>query len=366
MRPRLETVQALRGAACLLVVLFHAGQFETRFGLGFNPLKPFLWFGYAGVDLFFAISGFVIAYAHRDQFGRPRVVPAFLFRRAWRIYPVYWVALAAAAAAHFGMFRILPPAPGGPDQWWAAVALMPAPDGVQPWVPQAWSLAYELAFYLTFAVLLCLPRRWAAAAGAAWFGLVAAAGLTGWWPGRFIPLWVAPLVAEFLLGAAVGLTLTTGGRRRAGAALACAAGWLAVGLGATFDRDPARLMMDPGLRAVVFGVPFGLVVFAAAAADLAGGARVPRWLVVIGEASYPVYLVHLLTQTGVFLLWCWLDLGHSRVPHLLWAAATVGAAVGAGWVLHRLVEKPLLGLAKRRRPAGREESRGEVPRRQAA
>src|SRR4051812_18041777 len=96
MRERFDTLQALRGAACLLVVVLHTAGVEAKFGLRFAPLRPVQWFGYAGVDLFFVLSGFIIAATPRADLGRPRRLPAYLFRRAWRIYPTFWAVLALA------------------------------------------------------------------------------------------------------------------------------------------------------------------------------------------------------------------------------------------------------------------------------
>ena len=64
-------------------------------------LWPVRWFGFAGVDLFFALSGFIITWAHLRDLGRPGKLPPYLFRRAWRIYPPFWAALVSAAALSY-------------------------------------------------------------------------------------------------------------------------------------------------------------------------------------------------------------------------------------------------------------------------
>jgi exopolysaccharide production protein ExoZ len=51
-------------------------------------------FSAAAVQFFFVLSGFVMMTAHRRDFGRLASIQKFWFRRAGRIYPVYWLSLA--------------------------------------------------------------------------------------------------------------------------------------------------------------------------------------------------------------------------------------------------------------------------------
>src|SRR5437763_1316729 len=102
-----HNLQVLRGVACLLVVVFHVACIEGKYGLGFSPLRPVRWVGFAGVDLFFVLSGFIIAATCRADLGRPGRLPRYAFRRAWRIYPPYWFALAVMV----GVYAFLGPAP---------------------------------------------------------------------------------------------------------------------------------------------------------------------------------------------------------------------------------------------------------------
>src|SRR4051812_5118943 len=97
MRDRFDSLQALRGVACLMVVCYHAAAAERGYGLSFSPLRPALWVGFGGVDVFFVLSGFIIATIGRPDLGRPDRLPTYLFRRFWRVFPTYWLALAAAA-----------------------------------------------------------------------------------------------------------------------------------------------------------------------------------------------------------------------------------------------------------------------------
>ena len=69
MSSRLHNLQALRGAACLLVLVYHLAAFElaTETSAHRHILHPVTFFGFAGVDLFFVLSGFVITWVHADD-----------------------------------------------------------------------------------------------------------------------------------------------------------------------------------------------------------------------------------------------------------------------------------------------------------
>ena len=99
MRTKLDNLQGLRGVACLLVLGVHAGGWESDFGVSREFLRPFRWFGFAGVDLFFVISGFIIAHTQAGSFGNARAIPGYLFRRFWRVYPLFWITMLIAVPA---------------------------------------------------------------------------------------------------------------------------------------------------------------------------------------------------------------------------------------------------------------------------
>jgi peptidoglycan/LPS O-acetylase OafA/YrhL len=351
MRDRLGNLQALRGVACLLVVVYHVANVERDFGLGFNPLRPFLWFGYAGVDLFFVLSGFIIAATSRADLGRSARLPRFAFRRVWRIYPTYWAALAVAV----GVFAVLSPDPLITANWlWEAIdTLLLLPQTPIPrFVPVAWSLSYELMFYAVFAALFLLPRRAAGPVLLAWAGLVLGAAVAGYaLRERFGALVLSWYVLEFLAGVLLAWRTPRLTGRQAAVALGAAAAWAAVGSVVWFDPDPVRLTIDVPRRVLVFGPAAGLVVCAAAGWERAGGRLGWRWLEATGDASYSVYLVHPAALTLTLYLTILVGWSHRKAWHVGWVGVMVAAGVGAGLLFHQWVERPLLNLAKRRRPA---------------
>jgi peptidoglycan/LPS O-acetylase OafA/YrhL len=352
MRPTLSNLQALRGVACLAVVLYHVAGWEVMIWSPVKVLWPVRWFGFAGVDLFFALSGFIITWAHHRDLGRPWKLPGYLFRRAWRIYPPYWAALPVAIALSATVAKQPVFTPGWPSDWLDWVLLAPRSDACR-FVPVAWSLFYELMFYLGFALLFLIPRRAAAVFACLWAVLVVAAKVFDWRPGAFAAeLAVSPLVLEFVGGALAAGLMSRGVTRGARPCIALAVTWL-VALGALFHtKNPDELGGNLWPRVLTFGPPAVLAVYAAAAGDESGTLRLPRWLRPIGDASYSIYLLHVPGGvTALFLTW---RIGHSLLPHLVWIGAMIAAGVGGGWVMYRLVERPLMKLGKRRKPPAEE------------
>ena len=80
---RFGALDGMRGVAAIMVVLLHIGN------LGLGPFKP--QFGYLAVDLFFALSGFVISYSYDPRLARGMTVGTFMLRRIIRLYPLYLI-----------------------------------------------------------------------------------------------------------------------------------------------------------------------------------------------------------------------------------------------------------------------------------
>jgi peptidoglycan/LPS O-acetylase OafA/YrhL len=348
MAPALSNLQALRGVACLLVVWLHLGDWEGEYGLHTPVVAAGRYVGYAGVDVFFVLSGFIITYAHFGQLGRPAAVPRYLARRFWRVYPTYW-ALTAVAAALFAGLLHWPALAFGWRDWLDWLALRPG-GSVNPSLPVSWTLPYELVFYAAFAVVFALPARWGWGALAAWGLAVALLAVRGPGPvNPYAPTLLSPHVLEFLGGAAAGAAIRRGARGYGRAAVAAGLGYAVVAALVcrlpNYDAWMAHLF-DQATRVLVFGPPAVLLVYGLAALELAGRPTLPRWLRATGDASYSIYLWHWPVGKVLVLYGCFVP--HNRLPHLGWLAVTLTVCVGGGFLMHYLVERPLLKLSRRR------------------
>ncbi|MFO0805244.1 MAG: acyltransferase [Gemmataceae bacterium] len=338
---RLNSIQALRGLASVMVVLFHLHEMVAAFGYRSPGLSFFRWFGFAGVDLFFVISGFIITYSNRNSLGRAVALPGFLFRRLWRIYPAYWCAYAIAIAVAMLMFgrQILLSNNAADLARW--LALLPGLDN--QFAGQAWTLTYELMFYFGFGLLMLLPRRGAKPALACWAAAVATVmcfGDTAWLP-------LQPLVLEFLGGCGIAWLAVRGRTPHGRLAVCLGIAWAAAAILLVNRFEPAPFgsaMTSHRLRVLTFGPPAVLIVYGCVATE--GTWRVPRSMVQLGEASYSLYLTHpsiviLGKYVGYFL-------PHAFLPHLVWWLGTLAAAIAFSFAFHYAVERPLLACISRR------------------
>lgn len=324
-------LQMLRGVAATLVVLFHLQAAAVAEGHDPGLLR---WFhgGEAGVDVFFVLSGFVIF--HAVQGRRDRGAGWFLRQRFWRIVPPYWAALGLTLLAMAGLAILR----GDWSEWPAAgriavsALLLPLPDQV---MAVAWTLTVEGMFYLLFAATFFrFGARGAVIALAAWAlvtqGLqVLPNSLPGW-----MGLILYSGVIEFLFGGLIALAHAAGWRR--GAVPAVVVG--ALGLAAVVT---GVLPFNWG-REWVAGLPSAALVYGL----VAGGWRMPGWTLVWGEASYLLYLLHLLVFSiaGTLLRMAGIA-PYGSLPAMLGLGALAVAVSVAATVL---VERPYRAWTKGR------------------
>jgi exopolysaccharide production protein ExoZ len=138
----LTNLQAVRAFAAIAVVIFHFGLLPAT-TLSF-PV------GAAGVDLFFVLSGFIIAHSSA------RSARHFLAHRLIRVVPAYWIATALAT-----LFTLRHLDPGEAFGWLVqSLFYLPGPGGRPALIFVGWTLVYELAFYLLYWLALRFgPRR---------------------------------------------------------------------------------------------------------------------------------------------------------------------------------------------------------------
>jgi exopolysaccharide production protein ExoZ len=293
---KLAPIQILRAFAALCVVVFHAQSdaavVGARLGTGFVRSDALPWL--AGVDIFFVISGFIMVYASSRWFGSARAPRVFLAHRIARIVPLYWATTMVYLAVLFFTPWFLNGEYLAPHFVIASFLFIPAarPDGlVQPLYSLGWTLNYEMFFYALFAVAIALPRRRAVPALIGALILVVSLGHA------FAPLpqplafWSDPIVLEFAFGMALGWASAEGFLLSRPLRLGLAVAGLAL-LAIDMTR-PGELPAIP--RPLAYGLPAALLV---ASAGLASPERrgaenlLIRWGVIVGDASYALYLLH--------------------------------------------------------------------------
>ena len=349
-RERLLFIDGLRCVAVLWVVLthfIHHSPFQGFFSESLHPLlyRTF-WKGYLGVEIFFVISGFVIALSLARDRVTPRFALGFAVRRYIRLFPPYiavvflWIATTALGKLVFPTYDL--PQPSG-AQLAAHFLYLQNLLGLGDIVGPTWTLCLEFQFYLFYALCALLflsSRRHARIVGTILFAAatLASISLTAFnipvdgllLPNRlFIYHWYL-----FALGTCGTLAYLRPRARR----------WMPLPLlaGALIWAHCHSEALFVGLAA------FAAILLAAALG------RMGTWLsnpVVqyFGSRSYSIYLVN----WGVGLRF--IDMIHRFAPRTLlsaWLCTLVGFAVtlAVSELLYRLLEKPSLRLSQRLKP----------------
>lgn len=167
-----HSIQLLRAVAATLVVLFHAQQaFAREVSAPLFGQESYLFaFGAVGVHIFFVISGFIMVLTSRQP-GRPYSASQFFRRRLLRIYPIYWLCALAYVAAHAAIGR---PYDVSPDDLVGALLLWP--EDAARLIGPAWTLSFEMYFYICFGLAMTLSlTRGLIVLGAAFVGAIALA-----------------------------------------------------------------------------------------------------------------------------------------------------------------------------------------------
>ena len=152
----MRALTGIRGAAALLVLLYHL---YSR-GRVFGPLQPVVDHGYLAVDLFFVLSGFILALTYGERFRAGvlrRDLRDFFWRRLGRLYPLY----VAASMLALGLDLLLADSFKVPSTaaFLANVAMIQAWGIGASVCGQAWSISTERGAYFTFPFLVLLLSR---------------------------------------------------------------------------------------------------------------------------------------------------------------------------------------------------------------
>jgi peptidoglycan/LPS O-acetylase OafA/YrhL len=347
----------------LWVVFFHFRDPIGQVAPGFvSTFAPLLSSGAQGVDLFFILSGFVLAWNYLDRMGdswSTRATLRFLWLRLARVWPVYLVTMHLAAAfviftLHVGHVPAENVAELNAVSYVRQLTLVqlwfqPFFDG-SSWDGPAWSISAEWLAYLLFGVLAVVIFRIAKATRARnLMGLAFAASLpptlllvsTGlfYTPWSWLPRVVFEFTAGALACAAVRkLQLSERNRRNAGL-LSVATGVAIVGgIFWLYFNPVAKILDSSGLVDILF-VP--LVVALAIGTGSFPALLSTRVLVYCGHISFSLYMVHEL----VHVAWTWTAAQFDVVLTPTWTGKAIVtgllvlAFVGAV-VLYHLVEEP--------------------------
>jgi len=346
-RDKFESLEMVRALAALSVVFFHTQIIFTG-RTGIVPFGGVFGAGSRGVDLFFVLSGFIIAYIHAGDIGRPGRVGHYFYSRFVRIYPSVWIITLLALTVYLIGF-------GGSDKadklqpWSIGASFMLLPQHGDALVNVTWSLKYEIFFYLLFALAI-LRRSVGLMLILLWQAAVLAVYLSGrqleW---SWSSFYLRPIVLEFGLGLVCAWIVINRARFALLDSRRFVTLMLALGVAVFVAAELTQAYAPEALAAMpdflVFGVSAAMIVVSLAVIDIQRRYTVPRFLVVLGGASYSIYLVHFST---ISLLAAFLTKGN-RVPMndaVFLAVALVGIAFGL--LFHQWIDRPIHRFLRKR------------------
>jgi len=353
-RATITSLQACRAVAALIVVLRHTsiGIFAFPSGLPkYFESRPFghlFDFGLAGVDFFFVLSGFIMMHANRDALGNPRQLPSYLWKRFTRIYLPYWLVLLFILPVYF----IVPRFGNGHERepWTIVTSVFLLPHADPYFVlGVAWTLVYEVFFYLLFALLI-VERRLGLVVLSVWIGLILTQFHVATFPWSFLANYIN---LRFVAGIGAALVVERF-RLPVPRLLAVLGTVLFVGTG-TLDTYAGPLPYYQ--QAIGYTLGSVLTIAGLVQAERAGTIFMPRWLSFLGDASYAIYLVHFPALSVLAKLARTMRLDAILPGAALFLLLALGA-VAVSCSFYQWVERPVLGWVKRRRNVSLSEAPG--------
>lgn len=355
---KINSIQFLRAIAVLLVVHVHAIDTQEAFAVSHQQKFYFLEnFGAIGVDLFFAISGFIISYVANSYVGAKEGAD-FLKKRFLRINPIYYVAslLFMVLFCFFDKFFPVIAVLNGLRDTIFMLPVLNAQKWLGPLLIVGWSLSYEWWFYVLFFMLILFRVKNKALLLLLVIPVLVIIGKLLHPTDFRLIFYTNPIMLEFLFGVIIYWLY-----RHAKVATGVAALLLLLGIGGYIYNilhgfgDISELgSVTSGTgslkRVLLWGLPSAFILAGCIFLEKKGvWAKLwnNRFGLLMGDASYSIYLTHytlfyVLTQvyiqTGFFL-----NADLSIFVHM-------ALAVGAGILFYQKVERPLLKLLHSRPP----------------
>lgn len=334
---RIDGLQLGRATAVTLVAAAHGVAHHYGHAPG-----PWRMAGLYGVILFFVISGFIMTYTTGTGRFDPR---RFIDRRIRRVVPIYYVSNVVLLAAVLLAPSLFGRTTFDPAHFVTSMLFIPAYDpsgsgAIWPFFKLGWTLNYEMFFYAVFATLFAFTMLVRVSILTVLFvGLVligASADFSAAIPRFYTQAIILPFVAGTWLGAIdlrkpIALPPVV-----AWGLLVCAStpvGMIALGYGGGPDSVPVQLVLSLCCALQI-----------AAVVSLVDGQnrRLPALVLLLGDASYSIYLTHMYAVGAVTAI-------ARRLPaYLLYPSMAAAAVAGiiCGIIVYLFVERPLNRLIR--------------------
>lgn len=339
---RILSLQVLRGIAAFLVVFMHACH-DTSNIMSESWLVDFYnlqYFGSIGVDLFFIISGFIMISIHGNDFSKPKASSMFLMKRIIRIVPLYWLITIFSASlllifpelfSKGKMFDF--------EQLIASLFFFPWYNSIGEIVPVlfvGWTLNFEMYFYIVFALTLLFPQKYflVLISFILIFGLLIFNILNVDFP--YFLMVAQPILLEFLIGVYIGWLY------RKKIILKSSKMWLIISL--IFIGANIFIHFNIAYRVLYNGIPAAILIYSLLSFEYEFGCKYcNKYLVILGNTSYSIYITHVFFQKGNIILYN--KLFGAVLPDLM-ILFSVLISISGGILIYYLIEKPMYDFMK--------------------
>ena len=349
-------IQLLRFLAAMSVVIYHATPHYLAAGGTDNSVLHFIRLTfYGGVDVFFVISGYIMWVSTRNSSGLQDSA-IFLYRRATRIYFGYWPYLLLLLLVLFFY-------DSGVDNKTDVTGsiFLTQHKHEKLLLPVSWSLTYELYFYVFFALLLLFTKS----ASGKLLGVILALSIITifmvWcidievlrknfrWVLKASRFYLSPYIAEFISGCLLALYCEKRGKINLWLCAAAFSGFVATAVFYQVNKvSGADSLLDyPHARVAFFGPAAILLVAIFSEAERRGFVPFAKASLLLGGASYSLYLSHTILLNLFFLAGLRPVGGEAAyTPAFFFVSAVLLILAYSIWH-YRYIESPLMRFSRR-------------------
>lgn len=281
-------------------------------------------------------------FVHKSDIGEKGVMKSYFFKRFVRIYPFYWLVLIPIALAYF-----LVPSMGSPEkrEWLVILSsFLLVHTGSVTVIDPAWTLYYEVMFYLVFSFVI-----WNGVRGFFLLAIWAVLGIVGaiFFDGNYTRFYFSEFNLLFVFGVVAAKFFGDNAKWERssiviGGVLFCGAIVAERAIG-----GPVGDSFFYRCENVLLGLASMLVIYALVSFERNKKLAFPKVLLSLGNASFAIYIIHMPLQTLVLTVLMRRVHVVSQFPTLLYVGVLI-VSLWVGNVFHLLFEKPLLRFLRRR------------------